>query len=185
MKVNCKSNIFYNNTSIMLDSEYDGKIISGIISYLYGDKKTVCQIAKHLKIHQIQVTMYLDYLLKEEIIGYVEEKMSYGRDKYYYVCMNDSKIETRVSSKKNEIVKLADDFGNKIKKLMISSKPTDINNISYTVAMISEEDAQVIIDAQKKIERIMCKMESDSKEKESNLEKYIMVSMMTPYRIEN
>lgn len=183
MGTECKNSLFCNDVSIMLDSEYDGKIISSIISYLYSDKKTAYQISKHLRIHQIQVIMYLEYLLKEGIINCTEENLSYGSDKFYYVSMDDSKIETKISSNKNEICRLASEFGKKVNELIVNLKPNDINNISYTVAMVSEDDVQVLIDAQKKIEVIMSKMENKSKQDGKKVNKYIMVSLMTPYKI--
>lgn len=166
------------------DEEIDVKIVSNILSYIYSDRKTVKQISRKLNMHLIRTTMYLDYLVRENMISCIEEESSFGIERYFFIEKEsgDVKVQTKVRGE-NAIIQIANEMGEKTKDIIASLNKEDKKSISYTIAMLSDEEAEQIMIAKKKLDELMSNLETKSNETKSN--RYILMSTFATYKFED
>ena len=171
--------------NVSAEDFFDGKLVSSILTYIYGDKKTVRQIARHLTVHQMRVVLCLDYMIKNNLIVCTEETLAYGIERYYFVPTHEDKIkmETKVKGKAEKI-RVANELGDQLRDVIVSLSADDKKNISYTVSMIAPKDADLLVKEQKRLELMMTEMEKEDKHKEEGAEKYIMISTLAPYKLD-
>lgn len=168
------------------DEEVDMKIVSNIMSYIYSDRKTVKQISRKLNMHIIRTTMYLDYLVRENMISCIEEEGPFGAERYFFIEKEsaDVKVETRVRGE-NALIQIANEMGEKTKDIIVSLSKEDKKSISYTISMLSDEDAEEIMIAKKKLDELMNSLESKSNEIKAKSNRYILMSTFAPYKFES
>lgn len=163
--------------------ELSTKIISDILSYLYNDKKTARQVAEHIKKHQMVAVFYLEYLMNQGIVTCVEERIGYSMERFFEVeyKQKDMNMETKVDNK-SEQIRIANHMADQIRDIIIGIEKGDCNYISYTVSMISREEAGNLINEQRKLEEMMSDLEKNHDDENIERERYIMVSTMAPYK---
>lgn len=165
-----------------LDQDIDKHIVSDIMSFIYGDKKTVKQISRKLNIHFLKTTMYLDNLVREEFVKCVEEKGTIGIERFYYVESEDVNYDLYESVKEKEgLYKAASKLGNKFKEVVRSIEKEDINDVAYTVAMLTDNNAEKVLEAQRDLEKLIINLEDENKENEV-VKKYNLMTAFAPYK---
>lgn len=167
------------------EKKYDSQIISNIIFYVYGEKRTVTQIANKINMHPIKTVLYLDYMLQENIISCIEEDRNNGIERFFFVDNEDSEIsmQTRVSGE-HEIIHTANKLGNQLKSMIMSMNSDHINKISTVMAFLSEEDAKKVIVAQQELINLIIRLEENSKSSKKEEKKYMLISSFAPYEPE-
>lgn len=157
-------------------------ILTLIISYIYSEKRTLSQIANHINMHQIKVMLYLDYLLNENIIMCVEEKIGDLIEKYFYMDIQESNydISTKVTDH-NTLNVVANDMGDKLKKTLLNIETGDINKISYYIASLSEKNAKIMVDEISKLIDKMEELETLSEDEEK--QEYILLTALAPHHM--
>lgn len=174
------------DSNVELDvSQLDSKVVSDLLTYLYGDKKTIYQIAKYLHRHQMFATYYLECLLRGGLVTCLEEDMPSGIERFYTVSAQPTKLnmETRIN-KESEQIRVANEMGEQLRDVIVSLNKNDVNNISYIVSMLSDETAKDLVIDQQKLEKKMADAEKEVVDGEKNRQKYIMISMIAPYKFE-
>lgn len=167
-----------------LDS-LDTKVVSDILTYLYGDKKNVHQIARRLDMHPMQIVYILECMLRQGVIAGIEEHNGAGIENYYTVADGNNNVEmqTKVSGNAQKI-KIATEMGEQIRDVIISTEKGDCHYISYTVSMLTEGQAQALCSKQEKLENKMSEMEEENIDSSFEKEKYIMITTIAPYKLD-
>lgn len=178
-------NVVIGENNVVLDSECDAKIMSDMLSYIYGDKKTVSQIARNMNMHPLQVVLYLNDMVRNELLSFHDESTTLGSERYYYVqeLKNNIKMKIHVNSE-NEKIRIASSVGNQLREVICSLEPKDTKSISFTISMIGKQDAEILIKEQKKLQKLMDEMEKNYKNSGNESDKYIMFSAVAPYKLD-
>lgn len=152
-------------------------IITDIISYTYGENRTVEQIAKYLNLHIIKTQYYLDYMVKE---GVLEESIQPVVDgiinKTYRLIHKQTEANIKIDSEKQLILE-SKQFGSLVERMISSMRGDKLYTTQATGAMLNEEYAVLIQKKIQELHNLQERFEKESFESGKPVKQYNLVSV--------
>ncbi|WP_150265613.1 hypothetical protein [Paenibacillus tepidiphilus] len=158
----------------------DSGTLTSIISFIYGDKKTIEQIAKSLKVHKIQILHYVDYLVQTGVLGFTEEDNMGMNEKYFFVQNESTHADIKIQETETQLF-YAKKLAGALEDIVVSLKGEDLNYITLTTVELSHADAEAVIQEAKVLHELIEKLETNCKDAEAeDKQKYTLITAFSP-----
>lgn len=161
----------------------DSLIISNIMTYLYGEPKSIDRIANYLKMSPVKLQIYLNYLIDSKLIESFEEESGEVIEKKYRFCSNKQNVDVSIKIDSNlGLLQYADEMCANLRKSILSLGSGDINELSCYIGSVPEQALKGIIT---NIQHLQNEVEESEKTitKEEDAKKYMLLTVFVPYKI--
>ena len=117
-------------------------IVILILTYLYGERKTIEHISKHCNIHHLRCLHYLNCLKENAIIKDEIIQGNHGMlETYYFV--DDMQAQAHVIVKQvDEILNYVQYFSNHLREILFNLAESDDYQVTLTFAELTEADVK-------------------------------------------
>lgn len=173
---------FKNEVNDEFGNTLDSLTISNIMTYLYGEPKSIDRIASYLKLSPVKLQIYLNYLVDSNLIESFEEENGEMIEKKYRFCSNKQNVDVNIKIDSNvALLQYADEMCANLRKSILSLRGGDVNELSCYIGSVPEEALKGIISD---IQRLQNEVEESEKtiDNVNTAEKYMLLTVFVPYK---
>lgn len=164
-----------------LGNKLDSLIIGNIMTYLYGEPKSLAQIANYLNLSPVKLQIYLSYLIESGFIELFEQEKGEVIEKRYRFCKNKQNVDVNIKvDNKITLIQYADEMCANLRNSILSLEENDMSELSCYIGSVPEKALKGIIN---NIQSLQSEVEESEKEivKGVNGKKYMLLTVFVPY----
>lgn len=160
----------------------ESNTINNILTYLYGEPKTVSNLLNNLKLSPVKLQIYLNYLIETDIVELYEEENKEVIEKIYRLKPTKQNLDINVRINDDiALMNYADELSTTLRKSILTLKSGDLNDVSCYIGSVPQNILNNTIESIHKLQRDVEESEKAINE-DVKFEKYMLITAFVPYK---